>query len=86
MLALVRVVDSCSVHWHVHSVIAVEASEMSFFDFRYNASTSDDDSSYLNKLIYIIRTKVSLKLDFSEVVRSNLNHMLRVRFVIDIFE
>lgn len=60
ILALTRLLNSLSEDRGQLSMVAIDTSEVSIFDFRHNTAASDNDSFYLDQLIDIIRPKVSL--------------------------
>ena len=59
---------------------------MSVFNFRNNASTSDDNAMNLNKFVDIIGTKIPLQRSLFKICWSYLDNSNRLRVMNDFFE
>jgi len=60
VLAFIGLFNPLSEHRSKLSMVAINTSEMRVLDLWHNTAASNDDSFYLNKLVNIIWSKISL--------------------------
>lgn len=65
-------------------MVAINTSEMRVLDLWHNTAASNDDSFYLNKLVNIIWSKISLQTRSPQIDWSHLDNRGRMRVMNDL--